>query len=99
MDNSNSHRFIEGLQKAWLAEQKSLRLYKDLAKHEANTSRRGVLLRLADNEQSHADRWAKRLNELGAPILEVHPENHHQRTALYVGSKRLVEDIARTLKG
>jgi fructose-1,6-bisphosphatase I len=38
------------------------------------------------------------VNELGAPILEIHPENHHQRTALYVGSKRLVEDIARTLK-
>ena len=39
------------------------------------------------------------VNELGTPILEIQPEKHHQRTALYVGSKRLVEDIARTLKG
>lgn len=39
------------------------------------------------------------VNELGVPILEIHPEKQHQRTALYVGSKRLVEDIARTLKG
>ena len=39
------------------------------------------------------------VNENGAPILEIQPEKHHQRTALYVGSKRLVEDIARTLKG
>jgi fructose-1,6-bisphosphatase I len=38
------------------------------------------------------------VNELGAPILEVQPEKHHQRTALYVGSKRLVEDIARVLR-
>jgi vacuolar iron transporter family protein len=68
MDTDGSHKFIQGLQKAWLAEQKSLRLYKDLADHETNPSRRGVLLRLAENEQGHADRWAKRLNELGAPI-------------------------------
>ena len=38
------------------------------------------------------------VNERGASILEIQPEKHHQRTALYVGSKRLVEDIVRTLK-
>jgi fructose-1,6-bisphosphatase I len=38
------------------------------------------------------------VNETGTPILEIQPENHHQRTALYVGSKKLVEDIARTLR-
>ena len=32
------------------------------------------------------------VNEKGAPILEIIPEHHHQRSALYVGSKRLVED-------
>jgi fructose-1,6-bisphosphatase len=39
------------------------------------------------------------VDENGAPILEIQPEKHHQRTALYVGSKKLVEDIARTLRG
>jgi fructose-1,6-bisphosphatase I len=39
------------------------------------------------------------VNENGASILEIQPEKHHQRTALYVGSKRLVENIVRTLKG
>ena len=38
------------------------------------------------------------VNEAGTPILEIQPEKHHQRTALYVGSKRLVEDIARVLR-
>ena len=38
------------------------------------------------------------VNEAGTPILEIQPEKHHQRTALYVGSKKLVEDIARTLR-
>ncbi len=39
------------------------------------------------------------VDETGTPILEIPPQRHHQRTALYVGSKPLVEDIARILKG
>jgi fructose-1,6-bisphosphatase I len=39
------------------------------------------------------------VDETGTPILEVQPKKHHQRTALYVGSKKLVEDIARVLRG
>jgi len=35
---------------------------------------------------------------MGTPILEIQPEKHLHRTALYVGSKRLVEDIARGLR-
>jgi fructose-1,6-bisphosphatase I len=38
------------------------------------------------------------VNEAGVPILEIQPQKHHQRTALYVGSKKLVDDIARVLK-
>jgi fructose-1,6-bisphosphatase I len=37
------------------------------------------------------------VDEMGAPILDIQPENHHQRTALYMGSKPLVDDIARVL--
>jgi len=39
------------------------------------------------------------VNEAGIPILEIQPEKHHQRTALYVGSKELVEDIVGVLRG
>jgi fructose-1,6-bisphosphatase I len=38
------------------------------------------------------------VDENGFPILDIVPEYHHQRTALYVGSRPLVEDIARVLK-
>jgi fructose-1,6-bisphosphatase I len=38
------------------------------------------------------------VNEKGIPILDIQPEKHHQRTALYVGSKGLVEDITRSLR-
>ncbi len=68
MPSSDSEKFVQGLQRAWLAEQKSLRLYRALAAHEQNPSRRNVLLKLAENEQGHAERWANRLRELGAPI-------------------------------
>jgi len=37
------------------------------------------------------------VDETGTPILEIQPKEHHQRTALYVGSKQLVDDIAKLL--
>ena len=38
------------------------------------------------------------VDEKGTPILEVSPKDHHQRTALYVGSKPIVDDIAEVLR-
>ena len=38
------------------------------------------------------------IDEEGNDILEIIPEEPHQRTALYVGSKELVEDIRKSLK-
>jgi vacuolar iron transporter family protein len=68
MTPTQSEEFIRGLQRAWSAEQASLRIYGDLARHEKDPSRRKVLLKLAESEQQHADRWANRLKELNAPL-------------------------------
>ena len=38
------------------------------------------------------------VDELGTPILSIVPEKPHQRTALYLGSKPLVEEITSVLK-
>ncbi len=38
------------------------------------------------------------VDETGTPILDLPPEKHHQRTALYVGSKPLIDDIAKVLR-
>ena len=38
------------------------------------------------------------VNEAGVPILDIEPKTHHQRTALYVGTKRLVDDIGEALR-
>ena len=68
MTPTQSEKFIWGLQRAWLAEQASLRIYGDLARHEKNPARRKVLIKLAESEQQHADRWANRLKELKSPL-------------------------------
>jgi len=37
------------------------------------------------------------VDETGRPILDIQPKKAHQRSALYVGSKPLVEDVAEVL--
>jgi len=37
------------------------------------------------------------IDESGTPILDIQPKDHHQRTALYVGSKPLVESVRQAL--
>jgi VIT1/CCC1 family predicted Fe2+/Mn2+ transporter/rubrerythrin len=68
MPPTQSEEFIRGLQRAWLAEQTGLRIYRELARHEKNPARRNVLVKLAESEQGHADRWANRLKELNSPL-------------------------------
>jgi fructose-1,6-bisphosphatase I len=38
------------------------------------------------------------IDERGTPILDIVPETPHQRSSLYIGSKPLIDDIARILK-
>jgi len=61
-------RFIAALQKALGRERATARLYRALAAHESNPSKRAVLEKLAATEDCHARRWAARLQELGAPL-------------------------------
>jgi VIT1/CCC1 family predicted Fe2+/Mn2+ transporter/rubrerythrin len=68
VDPKQNETFIRGLKRAWLAEQASLRIYRSLADHEKDPSRRKVLLKLSASEQEHADRWSGRLKELGVTL-------------------------------
>ena len=38
------------------------------------------------------------VDENGTPILEIKPETHHQRTTLYVGSKKVIDSVQKVLK-
>jgi VIT1/CCC1 family predicted Fe2+/Mn2+ transporter/rubrerythrin len=66
MSFGDPSRFVEALRHAWRQEQVSERIYRALARRESNETRRDVLLRLAETEKGHGERWAARLRELGA---------------------------------
>jgi VIT1/CCC1 family predicted Fe2+/Mn2+ transporter/rubrerythrin len=68
MPTEDNARFIAGLQEAWRKERATNRIYNELAAHEKSEPRRKVLLQLAATEAGHAQRWATRLAELGAPL-------------------------------
>lgn len=68
MSDPDREKFITGLQRAWQREQAGARIYRALAQHESNDARRQVLLKLAETEEHHGERWATRLRELGAPL-------------------------------
>ncbi len=59
-------QFIRGLTQAWRDEMRSARNYHALAQREANADKQAILVRMAEAEERHADRWLTRLRELGA---------------------------------
>jgi vacuolar iron transporter family protein len=59
-------QFIAGLTQAWRDEMRSAKNYYALAQHEENPEKRAILIKMAEAEDRHADRWLKRLRELGA---------------------------------
>ena len=61
-------RVVTALQNNWQAEMEGSATYRGLAALEKDPSRRSVLLQLAEAETRHAQRWERRLRELGAPV-------------------------------
>jgi vacuolar iron transporter family protein len=59
-------RFIDELRKAWRDERSAALTYAAAAEREKDGRRRDIFLRMAAEEQKHAERWEKRLAELGA---------------------------------
>ncbi|HTY35660.1 MAG TPA: VIT1/CCC1 transporter family protein [Bacteroidota bacterium] len=59
-------QFIAGLTQAWRDEMRSAKNYHALAKKETNPDKRSILIRMAEAEERHAERWLTRLKELGA---------------------------------
>ena len=57
---------IEVAKRNWQAEIETAHTYRDLAEREHDEKRRGVLLRMAEAEERHAQRWETKLRELGA---------------------------------
>lgn len=64
-ENRNDPKLIKMLLNNWRAEMEGAATYRALAEAEADTHRQAVLHRLAEAEERHAERWARRLEELG----------------------------------
>ncbi|PYJ50843.1 MAG: ferritin [Verrucomicrobia bacterium] len=63
---------IEVVERNWRAEVETAQVYRDLAERERDEKRKGILLRMAEAEERHAQRWEKKLKDLGAepPVLK-----------------------------
>jgi VIT1/CCC1 family predicted Fe2+/Mn2+ transporter/rubrerythrin len=75
VDNPSSkdrHETVEVVTRNWRAEVETAQAYRDLAGREKDEKRKGILLRMAEAEERHAQRWEKKLRDLGAepPVLE-----------------------------
>lgn len=66
MSEQTRRELIAALNQNWQREMEGMRTYRDLAQKERDAARRGVLEKLADAEQSHAQKWERKLAELGA---------------------------------
>ena len=64
-DEPTEQEIKDSLAQNWRAEIQSARMYRELAEGEKDARRKGVLLRMAEAEDRHAARWAKKLREHG----------------------------------
>ena len=67
MTSSDNKKLLAALEANWQAEMEGHYTYTAFAKGEADPQRRNALRGLAAAEKYHADLWARRIQELGAP--------------------------------
>src|SRR5437868_14352471 len=65
-EQKNPQQTIDVAKRNWQAEVETARTYRDLAERERDEKRKGILLRMAEAEERHAQRWEKKLRDLGA---------------------------------
>src|SRR5919109_1755094 len=65
-ERKDHQQTIQVAKRNWQAEVETPQTYRDLAERERDERRKGVLLRMAEAEERHAQRWEKKLRDLGA---------------------------------
>src|SRR6266700_5397878 len=71
-DRRGRQQTIGVVERNWRAEVETAQVYRDLAERERDEKRKSVLLRMAEAEERHAQRWEQKLRDLGAepPVLK-----------------------------
>lgn len=67
MADGAAARLVKALSANWQEEMEGAATYEALAEREPDSGRESVLRDMAQSERDHAERWANRLRELGAP--------------------------------
>ena len=62
---------LEVIKRNWRAEVDSAQVYRDLAERETDEKRKGILRRMAEAEERHAQRWEQKLRDMGEPVPEI----------------------------
>lgn len=68
MVETSNKETIEVVLKNWRAEVETARVYRDLAERESDEKRKAILIRMAEAEERHAQRWEQKLRDMGQPI-------------------------------
>jgi VIT1/CCC1 family predicted Fe2+/Mn2+ transporter/rubrerythrin len=64
---SRAAETIDVVKRNWRAEVETAQVYRDLAALEADEKRKAILLRMAEAEERHAQRWEEKLRDMGQP--------------------------------
>jgi vacuolar iron transporter family protein len=70
-DQQDRQETVEVVKRNWRAEVETAQVYRELASRETDEKRKGILNRMAEAEERHAQRWAKKLADLGEPIPTI----------------------------
>ena len=94
MKNPGEHdpEATEVVLRNWRAEVETAQAYRDLAAKEQDEKRKGILIRMAEAEERHAQRWEQKLSDLGAPAPKL-PDNLKRRLQRWLNGA-LGADIA-----
>ena len=65
-EQKDHRQTVEAAMRNWQAEVETAQTYRDLAERERDEKRKGILLRMAEAEERHAQRWETTLKDLGA---------------------------------
>jgi vacuolar iron transporter family protein len=65
---SRAEETVEVVRRNWRAEVETAQVYRDLAEREPDEKRKAILLRMAEAEERHAQRWEQKLHDMGVPI-------------------------------
>lgn len=72
-DAGSRESLIAALTRNWRVEMEGAATYRYLAQRQTDPRKRTILLRLAEGEERHAERWAARLAELDASVPAEQP--------------------------